>query len=1150
MWRFLFVQLCISGGFGFNIDTSSAVVYQGAQDSWFGFSVAAHRDQDTGWVLVGAPEADTEQKRWGVEKPGAVFRCETNLPYRCDVIPFDMTGNNNDTGVPIDEKSNQWFGATVSSSGENGVVVACAPRYVYFSINKRRREPVGTCFTAMDSFSRFSEYSPCRTAAWGYHRQGYCQAGFAAAATKERLFIGTPGSYYWQGQTYSMNLLNRLDLFSTEEGPESEDNTYLGYSLALGHFNGDSYPDIAVGMPRGSNLTGKVIFLTGTTMEQLHNLTGNQVGAYFGHAVAVSDVNGDGLDDVIIGAPMHTDFSLTDGRYETGRIYVVYQNKEHKFRRWHIRDGKQTKERFGFSLANLGDIDKDGYGDFAVGAPYAGPQGEGTVYIFRGSKGGVRERADQVIFGGSVRQNIRSFGFSLAGGVDMDTNLYPDLVVGAAHSNQAVLLRSRPVVNLEAEVKFITDAGKIDMGSRDCVISTGESVSCVPIKTCLRYTGVGVEKKIAVSVKLELDTKKQLSSRMFFLSREEESVWTQDLILTKEVPFCKSYDVYLIPNIRDKLTALEAKLNCQLPGSEAMLSPVLGLSSLSFEYYSTAGEADDIGLVTRDSVNIQKDCGEDNVCIPDLKIIYSRNLNEYSVGSDERLEISMEIINEGEDAYEANFFLDLPESINYIKTELREAVSEGLTYGTTPPVLCSPPTLRNEHVLKCDLGNPMAGNSKVSFRILLQPTVNFLEDVSSFEMSLAVNSSNPDSSETSADNHAQFSLPVRVKTDLRIRGLPVPNLVTYNKTSYEIDDEILDEADIGPEVTHIYQVENRGPSDIEEAEVYILWPSFRQLDDPLLYLTAQPQIEGPGRCQYVSDVNTHNIKIDRFRNAYSPLPNVAGINSKYSEEEDYEIDENFTEHDELFDVETEVLTPGTVRQERSIETSGKKLSPKSAQINRETDTEFLAELNCGLTQCTFISCAIGPLAKKEFTLFKVKSRLWVRTLNEIQRNDIEISSKLVSRVTKLPYGVNPSYLGYQTHVVTTQVLAHDLPVSGSIPLWILILAILAGFLFLSLLTYILYKLGFFQRKRPEDYDYQGTIQEKKPLGKESKNQLIPTNPHHSLIVTGSNSSSSSQRFSQSSNPRFSSVSNGYSNGGSVYYPGQRHPDMLPGDEAL
>ena len=39
--------------------------------------------------------------------------------------------------------------------------------------------------------------------------------------------------------------------------------------------------------------------------------------------------------------------------------------------------------------------------------------------------------------------------------------------------------------------------------------------------------------------------------------------------------------------------------------------------------------------------------------------------------------------------------------------------------------------------------------------------------------------------------------------------LPVPTLVTYNKTSYELENEILEEADIGPEVTHIYQVLNK-----------------------------------------------------------------------------------------------------------------------------------------------------------------------------------------------------------------------------------------------------------------------------------------------------------------------------------------------------
>ena len=117
---------------------------------------------------------------------------------------------------------------------------------------------------------------------------------------------------------------------------------------------------------------------------------------------------------------------------------------QHKFRRWDIRDGQQTKERFGFSIASLGDLDKDGYGDFAVGAPYYGDslsEAEGRVYIFRGSKSGVRASADQVILGSDVRTNIRSFGFSLAGGADLDSNLYTDLVVGAAHSAQTVLLR-------------------------------------------------------------------------------------------------------------------------------------------------------------------------------------------------------------------------------------------------------------------------------------------------------------------------------------------------------------------------------------------------------------------------------------------------------------------------------------------------------------------------------------------------------------------------------------------------------------------------------------------------------------------------------------------------------------------------------------
>nr|CAD7430417.1 unnamed protein product [Timema monikensis] len=40
---------------------------------------------------------------------------------------------------------------------------ACAPRYVYYTTNHERKEPVGTCYVARRAFSDVSEYSPCRT---------------------------------------------------------------------------------------------------------------------------------------------------------------------------------------------------------------------------------------------------------------------------------------------------------------------------------------------------------------------------------------------------------------------------------------------------------------------------------------------------------------------------------------------------------------------------------------------------------------------------------------------------------------------------------------------------------------------------------------------------------------------------------------------------------------------------------------------------------------------------------------------------------------------------------------------------------------------------------------------------------------------------
>ena len=79
------------------------------------------------------------------------------------------------------------------------------------------------------------------------------------------------------------------------------------------------------------------------------------------------------------------------------------------------------------------------------------------------------------------------------------------------------------------------------------------------------------------------------------------------------------------------------------------------------------------------------------------------------------------------------------------------------------------------------------------------------------------------------------------------------------------------------------------------------------------------------------------------------------------------------------------------------------------------DKELLDQLDCGPTKCTHMVCTVGPLRKKESVVFRLYSRLWSSTVSQLAHHQYEISSRLVSVVTKLPHNVDPSFLDIKSY---------------------------------------------------------------------------------------------------------------------------------------
>lgn len=107
-----------------------------------------------------------------------------------------------------------------------------------------------------------------------------------------------------------------------------------------------------------------------------------------------------------------------------------------------------------------------------------------------------------------------TFGFSIAGGLDMDGNQYPDMVVGAYESDTAMFFRSRPVVRMvDARVLFNSKTKQINLEEENCSLRDNTKVLCLFLQACLKYEGVGVDRQLGILLfKRKVHTTKSITS--------------------------------------------------------------------------------------------------------------------------------------------------------------------------------------------------------------------------------------------------------------------------------------------------------------------------------------------------------------------------------------------------------------------------------------------------------------------------------------------------------------------------------------------------------------------------------------------------------------------------------------------------------------
>ena len=559
-------------------------------------------------------------------------------------------------------------------------------------------------------------WEPCynRPIGKAHEQYGYCQAGTSGHVSQDNeIIIGTPGPYTWRGTVFTNSISFQIRddkqwyAVPVENNSPVEKYSYLGMSVTSARILNKRMTYVT-GAPR-ANGTGEVLLFTKHSkrltaeLQLQQRLHGDQFASSFGYSLVTLDVNGDQWPDLVVGAP----FYYSPKASHTGGAVYLYLNHEGK-----LNDKADqlllgnAESRFGFALANLSDLNKDGYEDLAVGAPYDADGG--AIYIYLGSEWGLNSSPVQVIRASDLpldsinRAPIKTFGYSLSGGIDLDENGYPDLLVGAYESDAIFLLRSRPIIDIETSVGGELD--NIDPEAAGCAYAPNSKLNCFKIEVCFKLkSSLKSKNGLRILYRIEAETFEDQSKyyRVKFNSTAESNspnivekminiaaTDTGRQRCTPELIFLKvNKDNLDLQNpIRFQLTFKLSQPPIKMPKQGERLPDINRYPILNQIEAQKIFEA-----------KFHKDCGDNDICESDIRlstdIALPRSENNYVLElEDKQFNVTLLVANVNEPAYDAKLYIEHSLGLNYVKMySIRGELVD-----------CLP---KRGHV-ECSLGNP------------------------------------------------------------------------------------------------------------------------------------------------------------------------------------------------------------------------------------------------------------------------------------------------------------------------------------------------------------------------------------------------------------------------------------------------------------